>query len=127
MTDFNQVSFMLKIRSCSRQPMEHHVPLDLNSCKNYLPKSVSILLGQPVLLSPSLVNHASLLYNVTHFQIRRCQLQQMLMKIHTRENKYSITTLFCIKPLLHLLNFLLLSCTQLTITKQQIHTDFKTI
>ncbi len=47
MTDFNQVNSILKLRSCSRQPVEYHVPLVLNSCKNNLPKSVNILLGQP--------------------------------------------------------------------------------
>ena len=41
-TDFNQVSFTLKLTcsSSSRQSMEYHV--------KYLPKSVHILLGQPV-------------------------------------------------------------------------------
>ena len=33
---FNQVNFILNFRSCSRQPIEYHVPLIFNSCKNYL-------------------------------------------------------------------------------------------
>ena len=37
--DVNQIKSILKLRSCSRQPMEYHVPLLLNSCNNYL-KSV---------------------------------------------------------------------------------------
>ena len=48
MTDFNQVNFILKLWSCSRQPAEYHVSFVLNSCKNNLPKSVNILLGQLV-------------------------------------------------------------------------------
>ena len=36
MTDFNQIKSILKLRSCSRQLMECHVPVILNSGKNYL-------------------------------------------------------------------------------------------
>ncbi len=38
-TDFNQIDCILKLWSCSRQPVEYRVPPILNSCKNYLPKS----------------------------------------------------------------------------------------
>ncbi len=49
-TDFNQINSILKLRSYSTQPMECHVPLILNKYKNNLPKSINILLGQPVVL-----------------------------------------------------------------------------
>ena len=47
-TDFNQIKSILKLRSCSRQPMKFHVPLILSNCKINLSKSGNILLGYPV-------------------------------------------------------------------------------
>ncbi len=48
MAYFNQIKSILKLRSCSRQSMESHVPFILSNCKIYLSKGVNILLGQPV-------------------------------------------------------------------------------
>ena len=48
MTGFNQIKFILKLRSCSWQLIESHVPLILSNCKIYLSKGVNILLRQPV-------------------------------------------------------------------------------
>ena len=55
--DFNQIKSILKLRSCSRQPMESHVPHILSYYKIYLSKGVNILLGQPV--DPPMILHAS--------------------------------------------------------------------
>ena len=49
-TYFNQIKVHLRNLGtyCSGQQMKYHVPIILNICKNYLTKSVNILLGGPV-------------------------------------------------------------------------------